>query len=134
MRLTNLASESTSKEIIMKALSYLTCVAVLLTSFTSFAEPSSEHSGKASKHSALALSHGAAGSVQVASAAVAVPLVIAGSTALSVGAASIESAEGISKVASSKASKAKHRQKIALEITEVTITVDRSPADAMKTN
>ncbi len=118
----------------MKALSYLTCVGVLLTSFTSFAEPSSEHSGKASKHSALALSHGVTGSAQVASAAMAVPLVVVGSVALSVGAASIELGEGMSKVAASKASKVKKAQHVELEITEITITVDRSPAEAMKAN
>lgn len=115
----------------MKALSYLICVGVLFNSFTSFAEPSSNHSGKASKHSALALSHGVAGSAQMASAVVAVPLLVAGSVALSVGAASIELGEGLSKVASSKV---KYAQRIELEITEITITVDRSPADAMKAN
>jgi len=61
----------------MKTLSYLTCIGILLTSFSSIAEPASEHSGKASKHSALALSHGVVGSAQVASAVVAVPLIVA---------------------------------------------------------
>lgn len=118
----------------MKVLSYLTCVAVLFSSFTSFAEPSSEHSGKASKHSALALSHGVTGSAQVASAAVAVPVFVAGSTALSVGAASIELGEGLSKVASSKANKTTPAQPAELTVTEITITVDRSPTAAMKAN
>lgn len=114
----------------MKTLSYLTCIGLLLTSLSSFAEPAStNHSGKASKHSALALSHGAAGSAQVASAAVAVPLVVVGSVALSAGTASVELGEGLSKVASSTPERAKVTQ---LEITEITITVDRSPAEAMK--
>ncbi len=125
-------SELTIKENIMKTLSYLTCVSVLLTSMTTFAEPSTNHSGKASKHSALALSHGVKGSAQVASAAVAVPLVVAGSVALSAGAASIEMSEGLSKVASSKATQVKHAKKIELEVTEITITVDRAPDQVMK--
>ena len=107
---------------------------MLLTSASSFAEPSSSHLGKASKHSALAASHGVAGSAQVASAAIAVPLVVAGSAALSAGAASIAVADGVSKVSSSKASQVKNKQHTALEITEVTITVDRSPAEVMKAN
>jgi len=118
----------------MKALSYISCIAVLMTSFSSFAEPSSEHSGKASKHSALALSHGVAGSAQVASAAVAVPLVVGGSVALAAGSASIELAEDLSRVADSKAKRVKATKKVELEVTEITITVDRSPAEAMKAN
>jgi hypothetical protein len=116
----------------MKVLSYITCVSVLLTSLTSFAEPSTEHASKASKHSALALSHGAAGSAQVASAAIAVPLVVGGSIALSAGAASIEAGKGVAKVISSKASNEKKPQTIELDVTEITITVDRSPAETMK--
>ena len=117
----------------MKVLSYLTCITFLITSMSSFAEPASTHSGKASKHSVLALSHGVAGSAQVASAAVAVPLVVVGSVALSAGAASVELGEGLSKVASSKASQ-KTTHHVELEVTEITITVDRSPAQAMKDN
>ncbi len=98
------------------------------------AEPASEHSGKASKHSALAVSHGTVGSAQVASAAVAVPLVVVGSVALSAGAASVEAGEKLSVVSSSNASKVTHTQPVELEVTEITITVDRSPAEAMKDN
>jgi len=116
----------------MKTLSYITCFALGLASFSSFAEPSTEHSGKASKHSALAASHGVAGSGQVASAAVAVPLVVGGSLALSVGAASVEAGAELSKVASSKTSHVKQTRSRALEVTEITITVDRSPAQAMQ--
>lgn len=130
----NVDSESTAKDIIMKALSYLTCSAILFSSLTVFAEPSSNHSGKASKHSALALSHGVAGSAQVASAAVAVPLIVGGSVALSAGAASVELAEGLSKVASSKVEKTNQTQVVVLEVTEITITADRSPAKAMQDN
>ncbi len=118
----------------MKTLSYLTCAGILLTSFSSFAEPSSNHSAKASKHSALAVSHGVAGSAQVASAVIAVPLVVGGSVALSAGAASVELGEGLSKVASSNANHVRKVQPVALEVTEITITVDRSPAEAMKTH
>ena len=118
----------------MKTLSYFTCIGILLTSFSSFAEPASEHSGKASKHLVLALSHGVVGSVQVASAVVAVPLVVVGSAALSAGIASAELGKGISKVASSKASQVNRAKQVKLEVTEITITVDRSPAEVMKTD
>lgn len=118
----------------MKTLSYVSCVAMLLTSFSSLAEPSSNHSGQASKHSALAASHGVAGSAQVASAAVAVPLVVGGSVALSAGAASVAVGEGLSDIASTSAHKVKHSHPVELEVTEITITVDRSPAEAMKAN
>ena len=116
----------------MKTLTYLTCVSVLLTSFATFAEPSANHSSKASKHSALALSHGVAGSAQVASAAVAIPLLVTGSVALSAGAASVALAEGLSDATTSKARKVQPAKHVALEVTEITITVDRSPDQAIK--
>ncbi|NMP33148.1 hypothetical protein HII17_16435 [Thalassotalea sp. M1531] len=118
----------------MKTFTYLTCVSVLLTSFVTFAEPSANHSSKASKHSALAVSHGAVGSAQVASAAVAIPLVVTGSVALSAGAASVAVADGLSDATTSKARNVQPAKKVALEVTEITITVDRSPDQAMKAN
>ncbi|MFD2167474.1 hypothetical protein ACFSJY_14590 [Thalassotalea euphylliae] len=104
----------------------------LLTSFSSAAEPSTNHGSEASKHSALALSHGAAGSAQVASAVVAVPLIVTGGVALSAGVASVELADGISDAAVSKGHSSKTAKPAELEVTEITITVDRSPAEAMK--
>ena len=116
----------------MKALTYITGVSLLLASFSSFAEPSANHSSEASKHSALALSHGVVGSAQVGSAVVAVPLLVTGSVAVGAGVASMELAEGASKIASSHAKRVKHAEPVKLEVTEITITVDRSPADVMK--
>lgn len=116
----------------MKTITYVSCISVLLASFSSFAEPSSEHVSKASKHSALALAHGAAGSVQVASGVVAVPLLVAGSVAVSVGEASVDMGKDMSKVASHSPSQNKDKKVVELEITEITITVDRSPAQAME--
>ncbi|REL37260.1 hypothetical protein DXX92_01555 [Thalassotalea euphylliae] len=104
----------------------------MVTSSAAFAEPSTNHGSKASKHSALALSHGAAGSAQVASAVVAVPLLVGGSVAVSAGVASVELAEGMSDAATSSARSVKHHHPVELEVTEITITVDRSPTEAMK--
>ncbi len=50
-----------------------------ITSVTAQAEGSAQHSGQASKHSVLAVGHGALSTVKVASAVVAVPVVVAGS-------------------------------------------------------
>ena len=116
----------------MKTITYLSCISVLLTSFSSIAEPSSEHVSKASKHSALAVAHGTVGSVQVASGVVAVPLLVAGSVAVSVGEASVDMGQNMSKVASHSPSQNKHQKVVELEVTEITITVDRSPAQAME--
>ena len=107
-------------------------VTTLLTPFAAYAERSTNHSSEASKHSVLALSHGAAGSAQVASAVVAVPLLVGGSVAVSAGVASVELAEGMSDAATSSARSVKHHHPVELEVTEITITVDRSPAEAMK--
>ncbi|REL30958.1 hypothetical protein [Thalassotalea euphylliae] len=104
----------------------------LLAPIAAYAEPSTNHGSEASKHSALALSHGAAGSAQVASAVVAVPLLVGGSVAVSAGVASVELAEGMSDAATSSARSVKHHHPVELEVTEITITVDRSPTEAMK--
>lgn len=113
----------------MKTLSSLTCIALLLASASTYAEPSSNHASKASKHSALAVSHGVAGSAQVASAAVAVPLIVGGGVVLSAGLASAAAVDELSDVSSRKVSRVKH---VELEVTEVTITVDAPPAQAIK--
>ncbi|GLX84916.1 hypothetical protein tloyanaT_11680 [Thalassotalea loyana] len=105
-------------------------VGVIVTSFNAFSEPSSEHASQASKHSALAIGHGSIASTQVASAVVAVPLIVGGSVAVSAGQASVEVGDGLSKVVTSKT--VKKQKPVELEVTEVTITIDRSPAEAMK--
>ena len=77
----------------------------------------SEHASQASKHSALAGSAAAKSTAQVASVAVAVPLLAAGSVG-----------EGASALAESLEN-ADHNEP--LEVSEVTLTVGPSPADAM---
>jgi len=105
-------------------------VGVIVTSFNAFSEPSADHASQASKHSTLAVSHGSLATTQVASAVVAVPLLVGGSVVVSAGNASVELGESMSKVAT-RIAEDKH-QAVELEVTEVTITIDRSPAETMK--
>lgn len=113
----------------MKTLSKLIITTLIPLSLTVNAEPSSHHASKASKHSALASGHGLASTAQVASGVVAVPLLAIGS----VGVVASAAADELLDAASHKHHTHKHRP-AKLEITEVTITVDRSPAEAMKKN
>ncbi|WP_339724214.1 hypothetical protein [uncultured Paraglaciecola sp.] len=92
-----------------------------ITTITAQAEGSTHHSGQASKHSVLAVSHGAVSTAKVASAAVAVPLMVAGSVALTAGAASVKTGTSIGDLASRPA----HHGP--LVITETTITADPAP-------
>lgn len=92
-----------------------------ITSIAAQAAGSTQHSGKASKHSVLAVGHGAASTAQVASAVVAVPLVVAGSVALSAGAASVQTKASMANSAS------RHAHHGPLVITETTITADPAP-------
>lgn len=110
----------------MKRISQLfTLGLIALTSFVSHAESASEHASKGSRHSALASAHSTTASAQVASGVVAVPLLVVGSTA----SASQAVGESLIDAASGKHKIDKHEP---LEITEITITVDRSPAEQMK--
>ena len=110
----------------MKRISQLfTLGLIALTSFASYAESASEHVSKGSRHSALASAHSTTASAQVASGVVAVPLLVVGSTA----SASQAVGESLIDAASGKHKTDKHEP---LEITEITITVDRSPAEQMK--
>ena len=92
-----------------------------ITSVATQAQDSVQHSGQASKHSVLAVGHGALSTAKVASAIVAVPLVVAGSVALTAGAASIQTGTSIANSAS------KHKHHGQLVITETTITADPAP-------
>lgn len=98
----------------MKLLKAITFITLSGLTAQAAAADSVQHSGKASKHSALATGHSAVTSVKVASVAVAVPLVIAGSA----GVASIAAADSLDK----KLTKADP-----IEITEITITADPAP-------
>lgn len=110
----------------MKRISQLfTLGLIALTSFASHAESASEHASKGSRHSVLASAHSTTASAQVASGVIAVPLLVVGSTA----SASQAVGESLIDAASGKHKIDKHAP---LEITEITITVDRSPAEQMK--
>ena len=98
-----------------------TLCATSMTSITAQAEGSAHHSGQASKHSVLAIGNGAVSTAKVASAVVAVPLVIAGSVTLTAGAASVHTGASIADSASSR-----HHHG-PLVITETTITADPAP-------
>ena len=103
----------------MKNLTTLKTSALLILSLAStavIADNSAQHTSKAVKHSALAVTHGVASTAKVASAVVAVPLIVAGSASLAVG-------------TSIAASTAKGGP---LVITEKTITVDPAPKMVMK--
>lgn len=92
-----------------------------ITSVAAQAEGSTQHSGQASKHSILAVGHGAISTAKVASAVVAVPLVVAGSVALSAGAASVQTGASIANYTS------RHKVHGPLVITETTVTADPAP-------
>lgn len=110
----------------MKRISHIITLSLLaLTSFVSHAESASEHASKGSRHSILASAHSTTASAQVASGVVAVPLLVVGSTA----SASQAAGESLIDAASGSHKIDKHAP---LEVTEITITVDRSPAEQMK--
>jgi len=91
-----------------------------LTANPALASDSANHASKAGKHSVLAVGHGLASTAKVASAAVAVPLLVVGSVGVVSGAAGsalMTSAIG-------------HNEP--LTITEITITADPSPKAQMK--
>lgn len=93
---------------------FLTCSLVM---FDANAGKAIEHSVKASKHSVLAVSNGVGSVALVASAVVAVPVIVVGS-------AIAHSGQVVSGAIDH------HHQ--ALEITEITITVDPAPNRAIK--
>lgn len=92
---------------------------VSVTSISAQAKGSAQHSGQASKHSVLAVGHGALSTAKVASAVVAIPVVVAGSVALTAGAAAASIVD-----ASSQHHRHDHGP---LLITETTITADPAP-------
>lgn len=94
---------------------------IALGSTQVYARDSAQHTSKAGKHSTLAVSHGAASSAKVASAAVAVPVLIVGSA-------------GVASIAGGSALIDSATKPEPLTITEVTITADPAPNQAMQTN
>ena len=106
----------------MNKLNLITIVSLIAMSATSVhAKGPSENASAASKHSLLAGKNSLKATGQVASGVVAVPLMVVGSVgtlSLGAGTALIESATGSTNEP--------------LEVSEVTITADKSPAEAMK--
>ena len=103
----------------MKLLTTITIV-ISLCSTSAIAADSVNHASKASKHSVLAGSHAAVSTAKIASAVVAIPLVVAGST----GVASVNAGKGLMTSAVGGDP---------LPITDKTITADPSPQLAMET-
>lgn len=105
---------------------FLSAILFLLSvqSVPVFANSASENLSTGSKHSVLATSYGVKGSAQVASAVVAVPLVIAGSTAV----VSMAAGEALLKNAVNSPNSKECEE---LEISDKIITADPSPAKAM---
>lgn len=103
--------------------------ALLCFNAPAFATGASGNASTASEHSVLAVGHATASGSQVASAVIAVPLIAVGS----VGSVAMAAGQGL--MDSATAEKAAVDQNQSLEISEVTITVQRSPAEQMaKTN
>lgn len=103
---------------------------VSLLSLPAYAESGSvHHSGQASKHSVLAVAHGVGDSAKVASAVVAVPIIVAGGVSLAAGSTAVAIGESIGNGAQHLSS---HHHRHAthtgpLKITEITITADPAP-------
>ena len=104
----------------MNVFKSITFITMTLLTTQACAADSTQHSGKAIKHSALAVGTSVVSTAKVASIAVAVPLVVAGSA----GVVSITTAESLHH----KTQKAEP-----MEITEITITADPAPNKVMVT-
>jgi hypothetical protein len=98
----------------------MTITTLALFSSLTFAAPgSSNHSAQASKHSALASSHMVVGTAKSVASVVALPLIVVGSAGVASAAAGsklLESAQGYEP----------------LEVTNIVITQDSTPAQAMQ--
>jgi len=110
----------------MKKLAFLLSTLVTLNQSPAFAAGASKNASAASEHSVLAVSHATASGAQVASAVVAVPLVAVGS----VGSVAMAAGDALLDSVSAKESKPVDRSQ-PLEISEITITVERTPAQQM---
>lgn len=117
----------------MKRLTTASLLTLSLLANVAIAENSVHHSGQASKHSAIATSQGLASTATVASAVVAVPVVMAVGTSIVAGSVIVEVGEAISN--SVKASHASsHMPHHTLIITERTVTADPAPNKVINDN
>ncbi|GHF96184.1 hypothetical protein [Thalassotalea marina] len=111
----------------MNTLKSLALVSLIAISPLSNAQNSVEHASAGSKHSLLASGHGLTASGQVASAAVAIPVIAGASVVIASAAIADEVGDALVQSASSK-----KQAKGAFVITEITVTAEPSPAEAMK--
>lgn len=117
----------------MKRLTTALLLTLSLFSNVTLAKDSVHHSGQASKHSAIAGSQGLASTATVASAVVAVPVVMAVGASLVAGSVIVEVGDAISdSVKASHASSHTHHH--TLIITERTITADPAPNKVINDN
>lgn len=104
-----------------------------LLTYSAMADDSIDHSGKASKHSALAASEGLATTASVASAVVAVPVILTGSAVVAGSAV----AESVIDESSRSIHGASHHSSVdnnqPLVITETIITADPAPNKVVAT-
>jgi hypothetical protein len=120
--ITSISSNKTQTKTWQKA-ALLLIGSLLVT--PAFAADSGQHLSKAGKHSALAVSAGIATTVKVASAVVAVPLIATGSVMVVAGTMSTEAGASVM-------DKIDHHDEII--ISDITVTADPSPREAMKHN
>ncbi|MBF7074782.1 hypothetical protein ISG33_15375 [Glaciecola sp. MH2013] len=86
------------------------------------------HSGQASKHTVLSTAHGVGNSAKVASAVVAVPIIVSGGLSLAAGSAATAVGESIGDSAQNISTHHKHTEaNQPLYITEITVTADPAP-------
>lgn len=111
----------------MKIKGFLLTLLIPFATFNANAESASDNASAASKHSVLAVGHGVASTAQVASAVAVVPLATVGS----VGEVSTQAANGLAKLASG-GNKAENQAPETLKISDITITAQRSPKEAMQ--
>ena len=108
----------------MKTLTALFTLILSVSSYSASAVGASENASEASKHSVLAVGHGIASTAQVASAVAVVPLAVVAS----VGEVSGDAANSLAEFASGQPKKAADQT---LEISEITVTMQRTPKQAM---
>lgn len=110
----------------MKIVKKLLISTLLVISPFSFADSATEHASHASKHSVLASGHTLASGTQVASAVVAIPVIASAGVVMT--SAAVEQAVSDSL----NQSVAHHNKNAPLVITEIVVTVEPTPAEAMK--
>lgn len=116
----------------MKRINTLLILALLTSPIAACASESVNHSGQASKHSVLAVGHGLHAGVKVASTAVAAPVAIVGSASVAAGSVLTESAKSLSYKPHNSAKSKKTKGKVALEVSETTVTVGPTPNQAIQ--